>query len=326
MSDTPRALVLAPFRGAGMTHLRELADVVYDPWIEHRPLRLHSEQELAARLRDEDASILICEADRVTGEALEHPLRVIGSTRGDPTNVDVPGATARGIAVLHTPGRNADAVAELTIGLILAATRGIVQADHDVRAGAIYADGVIPYQRFRGWELNRRTLGVVGYGAIGRAVAWRAEGLGMRVIATDPFAEDATHELDDLIAQADIVSLHAPVTASTVGMMDAERFAAMKQGAVFVNAARAALHDLEALTDALVSGHLAAAALDHFDNEHLDPAHPVCALPNVVLTPHIGGATYDTEAVQATMIADDIARLLAGERPVHIVNPEVLDA
>lgn len=322
----PRALVLAPFRGAGMDRLQQLADVVYDPWIEHRPLKLHNEEDLAARLREEDATVLICEADSVKGEVLDHPLVAIGSTRGDPTNVDVPGATAKGIPVLHTPGRNANAVAELTIGLLFAATRGIARADRDVRAGEIYADGVIPYQRFRGWELNGRTLGIIGYGAIGRAVAWRAEGLGMRVIASDPFADDATYEVADLLAEADVVSLHAPVVESTIGMMDQAAFGRMKPGSVFVNAARAALHDLDALTEAVTSGHLAAAALDHFEHEYLDPAHPICSLPNVVLTPHIGGATYDTEAVQATMLADDLAALLGGGRPTHIANPEVLDA
>jgi D-3-phosphoglycerate dehydrogenase len=199
-----------------------------------------------------------------------------------------------------------------------------VPADRDVRAGDTYKDGTIPYQRFRGWELAGRTAGIVGYGAIGRALAWRLEGLGMRVIAHDPYADDAKYELDDLLAEADVVSMHAPVTPDTMRMIGPDQFARMKPGAIYLNAARAALHDLDALTAALQSGHLAGAGLDHFDGERLDPKHPLAGLPNVVLTPHIGGATYNTEANHSRMIAEDIAALLRGEKPQRCVNPEVL--
>jgi D-3-phosphoglycerate dehydrogenase / 2-oxoglutarate reductase len=238
--------------------------------------------------------------------------------------VDVAAATERGVPVLHAPGRNADAVAELTVGLLFAAARHLLPADDDVRAGETYRDGTIPYQRFRGWELAGRTAGLVGYGAIGRALAWRLEGLGMRVIASDPYAPDATHSLDDLLAEADVVSMHAPVTPETMGMMGADQFARMKPGSIYLNAARAALHDLDALTKALESGHLFAVGLDHFDGEYLDPSSPLAAMPNAVLTPHIGGATYNVEANHARMMAEDIAALLRGERPQRCVNPEVL--
>jgi D-3-phosphoglycerate dehydrogenase len=119
--------------------------------------------------------------------------------------------------------------------------------------------------------------------------------------------------------------MHAAVTPETVGLMSAERFAAMKAGAVYVNAARAALHDLDALTAALASGHLAAAGLDHFEGEALATDHPLVALPNVVLTPHIGGATYDTEANHTMLMADGLAALIAGDVPANLANPEVLD-
>jgi D-3-phosphoglycerate dehydrogenase len=256
---------------------------------------------------------------------LERPLVAIGSARGDPTNVDVPAATAAGIPVLHAPGRNADAVAEMTVGLLLAVTRRIVPADHDVREGEIYRDGTIPYQRFRAWQLQGRTAGLIGLGAVGRATRWRLEGLGMRVIAADPYAPDATHSLDDLLAEADVISMHAKVTPETTAMIDKAAVAQMREGAVYLNTARAALHDLDALTEALSDGRLSGAGLDHFEGELLDPAHPVAKLPNVVLTPHIGGATYDTEANHTTLLADDLVRVLAGERPRHIVNPEVLE-
>ena len=320
----PKALITAPFRGPGVERLREVADLVIDPWLDHRPLRLYDAAGLARRIDEEGATIVVCEGDTVAGPVLERPLVAIGSARGDPTNVDVAAATAAGIPVLHAPGRNADAVAELTVGLLLAVTRRIVPADRDVRDGEVYRDGTIPYQRFRAWQLQGRTVGLVGLGAVGRATRWRLEGLGMRVIAADPYAPDATHSLDDLLAEADVVSMHAKVTPETTGLIDRAALAKLREGAVYVNTARAALHDLDALTEALVDGRLAGAGLDHFEGERLDTAHPLVKLPNVVLTPHIGGATYDTEANHTALLADDLVRILAGTRPDHIVNPEVL--
>ncbi len=325
MSDRPVILATAPLRGPGLDLLRSLGEVVLDPWIDHQPLRLYDEAQLAERATAVGATVVVCEADRCAGPVLDLPLIAIGSTRGDPTNVDLAGATARGIPVLRAPGRNADAVAELTVGLLIAAVRRIVPADRDVRAGQVFRDGSIPYQRFRGWELRGRVAGLVGLGAVGRAVRWRLEGLGLRVIAADPFAPEATHSLDDLLREADIVSMHAAVTPETVGLMSAERFANMREGAVYLNTARGGLHDLDALTAALASGHLAAAALDHFEGEVLPVDHPVAAMSNVLLTPHIGGATYDTEANHTTLIANGLAALLRGERPSNIANPEVLD-
>ena len=314
----------APFRGPGVERLAAVADLVVDPWLDHRPLRLYSADQLAARVDAEGATVVVCEGDVVAGPVLDRPLIAVGSARGDPTNVDVAAATAAGVPVLHAPGRNADAVAELTVGLLLAVTRQIVAADRDVRDGEVFRDGTIPYQRFRAWQLAGRTAGLVGLGAVGRAVRWRLEGLGMRVIAADPYADDATHGLDDLLAEADVVSVHAAVTPETVGLIDRAAIERMRDGAVFVNTARAALHDLDALAEAATVGKLAGVALDHLEGEELDPSRPIAKLSNVVLTPHIGGATYDTEANHTAMLADDLVRLLAGEQPHRIVNPEVL--
>jgi len=325
VAATHRALITAPFRGPGLEKMRKLADVTLDVWIDQSPLRIYSPEDLAARIADAGYDIVICEADQCKGPVLDQPLVAIGSTRGDPTNVDVAAATAKGIPVLHTPGRNADAVAEVTVALALAAARRIPASDRDVRAGEMFKDGTIPYQRFRGYELNGRVAGIVGLGAIGKAVKWRLEGLGMRVIAHDPFVDDATFELDDLLAEADLVTMHGVVNEATIGTMGAEQFAAMRPGSIFVNAARAALHDMDALVAALASGHLGGAALDHFPNEYLAPDHPITQFDNVVLTPHIGGATYETEHNHSVMIADDIERLLHGQRPHFIANPSVLE-
>jgi D-3-phosphoglycerate dehydrogenase len=311
-------------RGPGFEKLKQLADVVYDPWIEQRPLRIYNSQQLAERVDAENADVLIVESDSVKGPVFERSLRFIASTRGDPNNVDVAGATAAGIPVVRTPGRNADAVAEMAVALLFALNRHVVWADQDVREGEVYRDGTIPYQRFRAWEVNGRTVGLVGFGAVAQALKWRLEGLGCEVIAYDPYNAEAKHSLDDLLAQSDIVSMHAPVTDETTGMIGAAQFAAKKQGAVFINTARADLHDTDALVDALQSGKVAGAGLDHFVGENLPTDHPLASMRNVVLTPHIGGATYDTEARQAAMVADDFERILAGDRPLNIVNPEVL--
>jgi len=316
--------VTAPLRGPGLDKLRRLADVIYDPWIDQTPLRIYNAEQLAERIGAEDADVVVVESDSVSGTVFELRLRAIASTRGDPNNVDVAGATAAGIPVLNTPARNADAVAEMAVALLFAAVRHVVSADADVRAGEVFRDGSIPYQRFRATELAGLTAGLVGLGAVGRALKWRLSGLGLSVIAHDPYNDEAQHSLDELLAEADVISLHAPVTDDTAAMIGAEQFAAMRDGVVFLNTARAQLHDTDALVDALRSGKVSAAGLDHFVGEWLPADHPLVALPNVVLTPHIGGATWNTEARQAQMVADDLEVLLAGAAPAHIVNPEVL--
>jgi D-3-phosphoglycerate dehydrogenase len=325
MSDNHVILATAPLRGPGLDLLRTLGTVVEEPWIDESSMRLMNEEQLAGRIEDLGATIVICEADKCAGPVLDQPLVAIGSTRGDPTNVDIPGATAKGIPVLHAPGRNADGVAEMAIALLLAANRHVLRGHNDVLTGEVFSGGTIPYQRFRAWQLSGRTAGLVGLGAVGRALRWRLQGLGMEVLSFDPYAPDATHkDLASLLAAADVVSMHAAVTPETLGMIGAEQFAQMRDGAIFLNTARAALHDTDALVDALRSGKLAGAGLDHFEGEMLPAGHPLLELPTAVLTPHIGGATYDTEANHTTIIADDLERLLSGGRPNHCANKEVL--
>jgi D-3-phosphoglycerate dehydrogenase / 2-oxoglutarate reductase len=324
MPPAHRALVTAPFRGEGLDTLNELTDVVLDPWIDHVPLRIYDGEKLADRIKQEGADIVIVESDFVSDPVFDLPLVAIGSCRGDPNNVDVPAATKAGIPVLRAPGRNADAVAEVAVALLFAASRHVIPADQDVRNDTVFKDNTIPYQRYRAWQLAGRTAGLVGLGAVGRALRWRLEGLGMQVIAHDPYADDAKESLEQVLDQADVISLHAAVTPETQGMIGTDQFAAMKDGVIFLNTAREQLHDRDALVAGLQAGKVAAAGLDHFVGERLDPDHPLASMSNVVLTPHIGGATYDTEANHSRLIADDLSRLLEGERPLHIVNPEVL--
>ena len=318
-----RAFVTAPLRGPGFNALRSLTEVTYEPWIEPVPIRLYGPEDLAARLSDLAADILITEADFCSGPVMELPLRAIVATRAQPSNVDVTAATSAGIPVLYTPGRNADSVAELTVALLFALRRRLLPADRDVRCGQIFTE-TLPYQRYRAWNLAGQTFGIVGLGAVGRAVCWRMQGLGLKVIAHDPFVEEARHDFPELLAAADVVSMHAAPTPLTAGMMGEAEFAAMKAGSIYLNTARAALHDLNDLTAALASGHLAGCGLDHFEGETLPEGHPLASRDDVVLTPHIGGASFNTEELQASMLAEDLRLLLAGERPHHIANPEVL--
>jgi D-3-phosphoglycerate dehydrogenase len=325
MSTTrPKALVTAAVNGPGLNLLHQLADLVLDSWLDQPSLRIYNAKQLAARVAEEGANLVVVEGDVCGAELYEQPIIAVASCRGDPTNVDVPAATAAGVPVLRAPGRNADAVAELAVALLFAATRGLLPADRDVREGEIYRDGRIPYQRYRAWQLAGTTVGLVGLGAVGRALRWRLRGLGMDVLAYDPYAADATSSLDELFERSHVISVHAPVTEETTGMIDKDAFARMQDGVVYLNTARAKIHDTDALVDALRSGKVGAAGLDHFEGEILATDHPLTEFPNVVLTPHIGGATYDTETNHTTTIAEDLCRLMAGARPLHIVNPEVL--
>ena len=173
----PKALVTAAVRGPGLDLLGELADLTLDSWLDQPTLRIYDAEQLADRMEAEGATIAVVESDRCAGPLFDLPLVAVGSCRGDPNNVDVAAATEAGVPVLRAPGRNADAVAELAVALLFAATRGLVAADADVRRGDIYKDGTIPYQRFRAWELAGRTVGLVGLGAVGRALRWRLVGL-----------------------------------------------------------------------------------------------------------------------------------------------------
>jgi D-3-phosphoglycerate dehydrogenase len=304
-----------------------------DPWNAHVPIQLHSAEQLVERLQGVD--ILIVEADHISADVLDKTnLRYLGVCRGDPNNVDIPAATKHGVVVIRTPGRNANAVAELTIGLIFTLLRWIVEADDDIRAGRWVIDGRIAQQRYQGRELKSLEVGLVGAGAVGRAVAEKLLALGaLNVLAYDPVVDpneliaagiEPVASLGDLMARADLISVHAPLTPATRGLLGEKEFARVKPGSFFVNTARFGIAAEEPLLAALKDGRLAAAAFDHFENEFLSPEHPLASMPNVVLTPHIGGSTLETIENHTMTIAQGIHDVLEGKMPGTVVNPEVL--
>ena len=323
-----KALVTAELSSEGRARLQALGyTVVHAGW--GRTRRALDREQLVATAAG--ASLLVVEIEAVDEEVLASvpEVAILASARGVPSNVDLAAASARGIPVLHTPGRNAASVADFTLGLIIAQCRSLARGQDHLRRVGWDVDGELPYLHFRGPELAGRTLGLIGYGAVGREVARRAAGgFDMRVVVHDPFVTDVPPPvtavpLEELLSESDVVSLHCPLTAATTGLLGERELASMRPGAVLVNTARAGVVDEAALTAALVDGSIAGAALDVFWTEPLPRSHPLLTLANVTLTPHLAGAADDVVTRHSAMIVDDVEAVLAGRRPRFLANPEV---
>ncbi|MEY2657408.1 MAG: hydroxyacid dehydrogenase [Limnohabitans sp.] len=240
--------------------------------------------------------------------------------------VDVAACTAAGVAVVNQSGGNAVSVAEHTLGLMLGVSRRMLEGDRRMRREVGYAR-----EDVMGHELAGKTVGLVGIGNIGSRVAVLARAFGMQVVAVDPMLTPAEIERrgarpvswDHLLAQSDVVSLHCPRDASTLKMMNAKTFAAMKPGAIFISTARGGIHDEAALVQALQSGHLAGAGLDVWDQEPPPLDHPLLAMDNVYATFHVAGVTHEARRNVAAIAAEQIVTVLAGQRPPRLINPEV---
>jgi D-3-phosphoglycerate dehydrogenase len=266
----------------------------------------------------------------ITARVLEScpDLEMVAVGRGGPVNVNLDAATAHGVAVSSAPGRNATATAEHTIALMLAAMRRIPQVHADLAAGTWRGD----YYRYDsvGLELEGRTVGLVGYGAIGSRVARIAAGFGARVVVHDPYVDPEALQgiaervdLPDLLRQSHVVSIHARLTPETTGMIGAAQIAAMPRGAVLVNCARGALVDYDAVCDALDAGRLFAAAFDVFPAEPIPVGSRLLRTDGIVMTPHLAGASRETAHNAARITAAEVARHLAGEPLRHCQNPAV---
>ena len=286
--------------------------------------------ELLRRLARADAvlSMVSDRFDAATIAALPH-LMAISNLAVGVDNVDLTAATGAGIPVGHTPGVLTETTADLAFALMMAVARRVVEGDQFVRAG-----------RWRTWTpklmLGRdvwgATLGIIGWGAIGQAVGRRAGGFGMRILyvtrkgpdpaATNPVGAECV-DLARLLRESDFISIHVPLTESTRHLIGAHELAAMKSTAIIVNTARGQVIDQAALTAALQTGRIAGAALDVTETEPIDPGDPLLKLSNVVITPHIGSASFATRLRMADLAVDNLLEVFAGRLPRRCANPEV---
>jgi D-3-phosphoglycerate dehydrogenase len=265
---------------------------------------------------------------RIDGPILDAlpDVRVLSATGSGADCFDLPAATARGIPVLHNPGVAPAPIVEYVLGAMVFLMKRLREADAVVRRGGAWE----PKEQFAGGEVTGATLGLIGLGHIGGEVARRARAaFDVRVVAFDPIASDEQfkaagaerHILDDVLAQADIVSLHVPLIESTRQMLSSAQFALMKPGAVLVNASRGGVVDEDALVDALRQGHISAAAVDVFATEPPAADHPLFAFPQVITTPHIAGLSQNSMRNLALAVATNVIGALKGKRPPHVMNP-----
>ncbi len=285
-------------------------------------------QQIAKALDDEE--ILLVHGAPITDAVLDSSpnLKVVGVARGGPVNIDVAAATERGITVITAPARNAEAVADLTLAFMVMLARGLKSSIAYVENGGRVGDLTFEGAQFFGHELGGHILGLVGFGNVGARVARRAQAFGMSILVYDPYIAPETVEglgirmtdLAELLVSSDFVSLHARVTSETMNFFDEKKFNAMKRGAYFINTARETLMNEQALYDAIVSQHLAGAALDMLRPHSEGMPGPLVSLPNVIVTPHIGGATHEAALRGVQILASQIDHYLAGQPMQHVVN------
>lgn len=303
----------------------------------------------------EGVEILIVGYEGISPSVLDNAtdLEIIACTRGGPeANVDLSAATERGLPVLYAPGRNAVSVADFTLGLILSAARHIAHSHHLLHTGTYTGtpladtaggageredvtwgvDAESPYANLKGPELEGKTLGIIGYGAIGQKVAQRARGFDVELLSFDPYVDGEEMgdnvekvDLETLCRQSDFVTVHIPVTEATRGLIGAKEFDLMKDSGFFINTARGAIIDQDALINRLQSGELRGAALDVYDEEPLPDDHPLLELDSVVTTPHLAGAAEEVVDRHSEMLVDDIVAILNGREPERVANEEVLE-
>ncbi|MCP3368518.1 2-hydroxyacid dehydrogenase [Bradyrhizobium cajani] len=273
-----------------------------------------------------DAALLVTHLAPISRSMLQRlpNLKFIAVSRGGPVNIDMQAARDHKVLVVNTPGRNASAVAEFTIGAILAETR-LIRSGHESLRGGEWRGDLYRADR-TGRELGEMTVGIVGYGAIGTRVVKLLKAFGCKILVTDPYVQLSAQDrndgvehvgLSELLARADVISLHARVTAETTGFIDRAALAQVKSGAIFINTARGPLVDYQALFEALSAGRLGGAMLDTFAVEPVPADWPLLQLPNVTLTPHIAGASLRTVTIAADQAAEEVRRYLAGEPPLN---------
>lgn len=313
-----RVLVTATSYGAHDPALKTTLESLVGEVVYNQSGKPYTAEELAALITGFDACI--AGLDRFDQQVIARAdsLRVIARYGTGVDNIDLDAARKKGIIVTNTPAANADSVAELTVGLILALARNIVIADRETRTGL--------WPRLQGISIHGKIVGLIGFGAIGRRVAQKLSGLGCRVLAFDPYADPATAgELAHLtsraevITSADFLSLHCPLTDQTRGMVDATFLKSMKRGAFLINTARGELVNETALIAALEEGHLRGAALDVFTRQPPGADHPLLAMPQVIVTPHMGAHSDHAANAMGWGALNNCLAVLRGEEPENRV-------
>ena len=321
-SPRPTVLITEPIGASGLRILERSCTCIV-PWRDGAPDATQP-QRLRAQLAAVDAVVVRLFAVRDEDLAAAPRLKVVAKHGAGLDSIDCAAAARRGVPVIYTPGANSNAVAEHALGLLLALARNTSSADATLRSAR-------PYQKeqFTGIELSGKTLGVIGLGRIGTRVARKAHGLEMRVIAYDPYVDRGAYQgpatfadsLAELLAGADFVTLHVPLTAETRHLIDAGTLARLKPGGLLVNTSRGEVIDETALGSALHAGTLAGAALDVFEVEPLAVAHPLTRTPNTLLTPHVSGITAEAMAAVSEQVAHGVIDVLQGRIPQDLLAP-----
>lgn len=325
MTLKPLVAVTRPIPEAGLALLRDHCEI--RQWEHELP---PSPEELDTLLQGVDGALTLL-TDRIDGPLLDrHPsLRVVSNFAVGYDNVDVDAATKHGVAVCNTPGVLTETTAEMSFALLMAAARRIPEGADYVRDGKWKTWGPL---LLLGRNVHGATLGIVGFGRIGSQVARMATGFDMRILAWDRSPETKDTEgldvefvdLDTLLEESDFVSLHVALAPETYHLIGEREFGLMKKTAILINAARGPVVDTDALVTALRDGEIFAAGLDVTDPEPLPADHPLVSLPNCTVVPHIASATVATRDDMATLAARNLLAVLTGERPDHIINPDVL--
>ncbi|MFW9980283.1 MAG: NAD(P)-dependent oxidoreductase [Candidatus Thorarchaeota archaeon] len=331
-----RVLITAPFTESSLKELQNAGlEVDHFSWLETG--KLHMGESLLQTIRDKNYEIVIVEGDEIKEEIIERTdLKLIGSVRGSPNNISLQAATAKKIPVIAVPGRNTIAVAEHAIGLMLATARNFVAAERFLKSDFFvddFKDFASMYTNLMGFELFGRTVGIIGLGQIGFEVAKRLKAFGVEILVVDPYTDKSKVEevggtivdLEELLLNSDIITIHCPSTDETRGMLGAKEIKKMKDTAILINTARASITDEYALLDALKNRTIAGAGLDVFSLEPVDSDNEFLELDNVTVMPHMGGNTFETIQRQSESIVTGILAFLKGDKPPNILNPEVFE-
>lgn len=330
-----RAFITASISDEVLKELNKKLDVTYESWRETGNIYFDV-KEMIEKLKDYDIFITAAD-DLKKAELFESTnLKLIGSCRGDPFNINLEAATKKKIPVIYTPLRNVVAVAELTVGLIISLARNLTQLDKFLHSDDFevidFEDWIKCYNRFMGSELLDKTIGIIGFGQIGQHVAERLKPFGVDLLVYDPYVTDEIidnygkkTDLDTLMKKSDVVTIHAAATDDNDNLINEERIKMMKNTAYLINLAKGSLVDYEYLYEALKNRIIAGAALDVFPMEPLDEDNEFLELDNVIVLPHIGGNTTEVIDRQSKMLLDDIVAWLDKRIPSYVLNPEVFE-